>query len=208
MTGARPAVEALVAALATSKLESLCNPYAGDTPGARQRQQWLSCYLHAHWAAPILLVGEAAGWRGACRSGVPFTSEHQLQGTGMKEASATIVHRVLKELDADRRVLLWNVVPYHPHAPGSHDSNRPPTQTEVVACQHLLEVLAANRLVIGVGRIAARALPGAVTIRHPSHGGAVQFAAGLAAILRNRGSLHDRHLARRKGGAVTPAAMT
>ena len=133
MTGTRPTAEALVAALAVMRLQSVCNPYADDRPGGRQRRDWLSCYLRAHWTAPIVLVGEAAGWRGACRSGVPFTSEYQLVGTGMKEASATIVHRVLAELGASRDVLLWNVVPHHPHAAGRHDSNRPPTPQEVGA---------------------------------------------------------------------------
>ena len=80
--------------------------------------------------ASILLVGEAAGYRGARVSGVPFTSERQLAGVGPAEASATIVHRALDELDLEEHVLLWNVVPTHP---GTIDSNRTPSRSEVEA---------------------------------------------------------------------------
>src|SRR5919198_4980884 len=55
-------------------------------------------YLEARSDAPILLVGEAPGYRGTRISGIPFTSERQVTGTGPAEATATIVHRVLAEL--------------------------------------------------------------------------------------------------------------
>ena len=52
--------------------------------------------------AELLLVGEAAGYRGARVSGVAFTSERQLTGSGPAEATATIVHRVLHEHARER----------------------------------------------------------------------------------------------------------
>jgi uracil-DNA glycosylase len=122
-----------------------------------------------------LLVGEAAGYRGARVSGIPFTSERQLTGHGPAEASATIVHRALLELGIEHDVLLWNVVPTHP---GTATSNRPPTRAEIVAARPFLDELVHGRAVIAVGRIAARAL-GAPYVRHPSHGGAREFARGL-----------------------------
>jgi len=88
------------------------------------RRARLAAYLESRADAPLLLVGEAPGYRGARISGIPFTSERQLTGSGPAEATATIVHRVLAELGLAGQVLLWNVVPTHP---GSATSNRPPT---------------------------------------------------------------------------------
>jgi uracil-DNA glycosylase len=122
-----------------------------------------------------VLVGEAAGYRGARVSGVPFTSERQLTGGGPAEATATIVHRVLGELGIADDVLLWNVVPTHP---GTATSNRRPTRTEVRAARPFLDELTRGRRVVAVGRLAAEVLEAAY-VRHPSHGGAVAFAEGL-----------------------------
>ena len=127
----------------------------------------------------MLVVGEAAGYRGARVSGIPFTSERQLTGRGPAEASATIVHRVLRELGIEEDVLLWNVVPTHP---GTASSNRTPTRGEVDAARPFLDALVAGRAVIAVGRVAAAALD-APYVRHPSHGGAAAFATGLRNML-------------------------
>jgi uracil-DNA glycosylase len=135
----------------------------------------LATYLAEHADAPLVLVGEAAGYRGARISGIPFTSERQLTGAGPAEATATIVHRTLRELDLFDDVLLWNVVPTHP---GTAASNRRPTAAEIRAAQPFLDELTRGRTVVAVGRLAAAAL-GAPYVRHPSHGGAAAFAAGL-----------------------------
>jgi uracil-DNA glycosylase len=126
-----------------------------------------------------VLVGEAAGYRGARVSGIPFTSERQLTGRGPGEASATIVHRTLAALEIENDVLLWNVVPTHP---GTATSNRAPTRAEVAAGRPFLLELTRGRTVVAVGRVAATALD-VPYVRHPSHGGAVAFAAGLRTML-------------------------
>ena len=59
------------------------------------------------------------------------------------EPSGTIVHRVLGELGAERRVILWNTVPTHPHRPGVPLSNRRPTVAEVAAGAEFAERLIA-----------------------------------------------------------------
>jgi uracil-DNA glycosylase len=170
-----PPLSELVEALAAARIGDTYNQYA-DSPLRRAR---LSAYLEARRRAPILLVGEAAGYRGARVSGLPFTSERQLTGSGPAEATATIVHRVLRELRLEEDVLLWNVVPTHP---GTATTNRAPTRSEVEEARPFLLALARGRRVVAVGRLAAREL-GGPAVRHPSHGGASEFAAGLAAAL-------------------------
>jgi Uracil DNA glycosylase superfamily len=140
-------------------------------------------YLERKRRASVVLVGEAAGYRGARISGIPFTSERQLTGRGPAEASATIVHRVLAELGVDDDVLLWNVVPTHPHEPGRPYTNRRPSRVEVDVSFRFLEGAARGRRVIAVGRL-AQEMTGAPYVRHPSHGGAEAFRAGLVALLR------------------------
>jgi uracil-DNA glycosylase len=167
----------LVTRLAAARIGGTYNQYA-DSPLRRGR---LADYLEARRDAPLLLVGEAAGYRGARVSGLPFTSERQLTGRGPAEATATIVHRVLEELGLGEDVLLWNVVPTHP---GTATSNRTPTRAEVADARPFLETLMRERRVVAVGRLAA-AVTGTAYVRHPSHGGAAAFEAGLRALTRS-----------------------
>jgi hypothetical protein len=171
-----PFVADFVARLAAESIGATFNQYAGS-PLLRRR---LRAYLAARADAGWLLVGEAAGYRGARVSGLAFTSERQLTGSGPAEASATIVHRTLAELAIADDVLLWNVVPTHPGTPAA---NRPPTRAEVEAGLPFAGRLAAGRRVVAVGRIAAAALD-APYVRHPSHGGAAGFRDGLRAVIR------------------------
>jgi uracil-DNA glycosylase family 4 len=161
----------LVDRLACARIGATHNQYARS----ELRRTRLRDYLAACARAETILVGEAAGYRGARVSGIPFTSERQLTGEGPAEASATIVQRVLAELGVTADVLLWNVVPTHP---GTATSNRRPTRAEVRAAHPFLDELTRGRRVIAVGRVAAEVLA-APYVRHPSHGGAAAFAEGL-----------------------------
>jgi uracil-DNA glycosylase len=163
-----------VSELARPRIGETYNQYRVGTR-ARLLRSRLAEYLEARSSATVLLVGEAAGYRGARVSGIPFTSERQLAGAGPAEATATIVHRALAELEIEERVLLWNVVPTHP---GTADSNRAPTPSEIAAGLPFARELARSRRVICVGRVAHTAL-GGTYVRHPSHGGARPFRRGL-----------------------------
>jgi uracil-DNA glycosylase len=164
--------ERFVRRLAAAEIGATFNFYRdGERAGLRRRR--LRAYLEQRGDAVLLLVGEAAGYRGARISGIPFTSERQLTGAGPAEATATVVQRTLAELQLD--ALCWNVVPTHP---GTATSNRRPTSGEVAVARPFLDEIAAGRLVLAVGHLAA-AVTGAPYLRHPSHGGAAEFRAGL-----------------------------
>lgn len=162
---------ALVDRIAAARIGRTFNQYAGS----ELRRRRLDDYLVSRASARLLLVGEAAGYRGARVSGIPFTSERQLTATGPAEATATIVHAVLAELGIEDDVLLWNVVPTHP---GTAATNRRPTRAEVEGGLPFLYELACGRRTIAVGRVAHAALGGPY-VRHPSHGGARAFRAGV-----------------------------
>lgn len=161
-----------VSKLAAAEIGATFNFYR-EGPNAERRRERLRRYLEERDAAPLLLVGEAPGFRGARVSGIPFTSERQLTGTGPAEATASIVQDALAELEID--ALCWNVVPTHP---GTASSNRRPTAAEVRAGMPYLAELVAGRVVVAVGRLAER-VTGAPYVRHPSHGGGTAFREGL-----------------------------
>src|ERR1043166_3587879 len=171
-------MEELISRLADATIGDTFNFYR-DGHAAETRRNRLLTYLRERETAPLLLVGEAAGYRGARVSGIPFTSERQLTGSGPAEARAAIVHRVLAELGLVEDVLLWNVVPTHP---GTEQSNRRPTRVEVEAGLPYLHELAHGRLAIPVGRLAHSVLRDPY-VRHPSHGGAGAFRDGLRRFL-------------------------
>ena len=199
------AVEDLLADLSTATIGTTFNQFrevgpndAADAPAIRLAN--LRHYLLERDHADVLAIGEAAGYQGMRWSGIAFTSEFDLLRWGdpyrrssrrprpWKEPSGTIVHGLLAELGAERRVILWNTVPTHPHLPGQSLSNRRPTRPEVAAgltyAQRLIDILR-PRLVIGVGRIAADTLGSrAFYVRHPAQSGATAFRTGMRELLQ------------------------
>jgi hypothetical protein len=179
-----------VGAGAADLVERLCRARIGETfnfyrdgPRAGLLAGRLRDYLERQAGAATLLVAEAPGYRGTRVSGLPLTSERQLSGTGPAEATASIVHAALSELELENDVLLWNVVPTHP---GSASANRRPSRREIEAGLPFARELARGRRVVAVGRIAEQAFGGAY-LRHPAHGGAAAFRCGLALQLAAQG---------------------
>ena len=196
-------MERLLAELNRLRIGATFNQYAeagpDDVPGAAAiRLENLRAYLAERPGADVVCLGEAGGYQGMRWSGIAFTSERDLLRWGApyrttcaartwSEPSGTIVHKVLAELGAEHRVILWNTVPTHPHRPGEPLSNRRPTTAEVEAGAPLamrLVELVRPRTVVAVGRIAESVLPaGTAYVRHPANAGGPAFREGMRAIL-------------------------
>lgn len=203
----RAAIDALLEDLSRARIGATFNQFRNggpdDVPGAPAiRLANLRRYLDDREAADIVAVGEAAGYQGMRWSGIAFTSEFDVLRWGepyqrtsrrarpWKEPSGTIVHGILHDLDAERRVILWNTVPTHPHRPDDPLSNRRPTREEIMAGTAFVERLITTtkpRRVIGVGRIACAALPDAQYVRHPAQAGATAFRQGMREALKALG---------------------
>lgn len=193
--------------------EALFNPYrdrreALDVPNApairrENLRSYLACYEEA---PPLFLLAEAPGPWGCRFSGIPFTSEAQLEapdfpieGTRTSrsdelhtEYSASIYWRVLQPYFP--YFFTWNSVPLHPHDPGAPLSIRNPRRSEVREWQDLLRALLdllQPTCIAGVGRKAERALDevgaDATYVRHPSQGGATKFEAGMLDLIEALG---------------------
>jgi hypothetical protein len=198
------AIDALLADLGSATIGATFNQFRemgpDDVPDAPAiRLANLRHYLEGRDRADVVAVGEAAGYQGMRWSGIAFTSEFDLLRWGdpyrrssrrprpWKEPSGTIVHGLLDEVGAERRVILWNTVPTHPHLAGKPLSNRRPTRAEITRglayARRLIDVVQ-PRLLVGVGRIACEALGDhAIYVRHPAQSGATAFRRGMREIL-------------------------
>ena len=209
------AVRAFVSDCAETKTGTLFNPWSQicpqldlDQDAAEKRRDRLLRHLLCPDAA-LILCGEAPGYAGCRSSGVPFSSERLLVDGAIpriaplagritrrrlpfSEQSATILWTGLYGAGMAERTILWNAVPWHPSLKDEPLSNRPPDEAEVVLgrpfLERLIELFPRARIV-AVGRVAEYALAAwgvdCATLRHPAHGGAAAFKAGLLDLCRD-----------------------
>ena len=165
----------------------------GDEPEGRRRERNLRRYLDAVADAPLILVGEAPGWRGMTVSGVPFVSAREATAVGIPglelpaepqapwEASSRVVWAALAQWKGPLPVS-WPIFPHHPFVAGDPRTNRTPRPAEVrdgtPAAVELARAMGI-RMFVAVGRKAQGALATAgvesIAIRHPAQGGARMF---------------------------------
>lgn len=187
------------------------NPWGQSDPMDLDRYtvltRWEMLQHHFDRRAKFLLIGEAPGYRGCHFSGVPFTSEALIaedkwQQFGFPfrmttrpkpwgEASATVVWRTLHTLGIAEETVMWNAFPFHPFQAGEPYSNRAPTLKELNSTRDILGEVVEHfkgAIVVAIGQVAMATLnrlgmPSHCAIRHPSMGGAKQFAEGLKGIM-------------------------
>ncbi len=186
------------------------NPYYGKEYESNIRRHNLTLYLQQMTALnpTVLLMGEAPGYKGCRKTGVPFSSEHLLRHHSFfkqrayhfipssepltKENSATMIWDELQHWK--RPPLVWNSYPYHPHLPDQAKTNRSPRQKEVlegrVPLKQLMTLFNIEHI-IAVGRKAeqqAEQLKFDHTyVRHPSFGGKQSFKQGMKRLRIERG---------------------
>lgn len=200
-----------VAAISEIELDDVFNPYRdrcvihdlADGPAIRRRN--LRNYLTAIEAlgADTIWMGRDLGYRGGRRTGLALTDERHLpkilqyypgatamkatRGAAVSERTAAEIWTILLHLD--RRPLLWNVFPLHPHKPGDSMTNRRFTTRELASVTELNRALVewlGIRRIVCIGQDAAGyALTLGVNVecvRHPSYGGVRDFRAGMCRI--------------------------
>lgn len=202
-------IDGFVDALAdVPSTELVMNPYRDEACRDNLRN-----YLRhiQHTGFDVMLVGEAPGYKGCARTGVPFTDEFQLRDAGnefvlgawerrmpanaLPESPEDTASNVWLSIRESRLVpLMWNIFPFHPRKDSSAKGNRTPTPNELAEglcfAEGLIAMFDVNRdRIYAVGRKAQEklGLDDSHYIRHPSYGGSRIFAKHFASKIARRG---------------------
>ncbi len=211
MTGARAAAAFVDRLAAMKAAPNSKNPFddSDDENAVRRRNLELYLLEMAERSPRVLLVGEAPSYRGMRITGVPFTNRTILrngvtelglfgQGKGYTipvgfplvaaEPTASVMWQTLVELEFVP--LLWSAYPLHTHRPGNLLSNRAPSSAEIAIgrpyWQSLADIFSITSIV-AVGNAGYRSVlpitPTVPKVRHPAHGGKIEFRRGLQELL-------------------------
>lgn len=148
-----------------------------------------------------LLLGEAPGYLGCRRTGLPFTDEHilfeipKIFGLDLqfgkatfrgkdRENSAMYMWKELKQLI--RPPFLWNIIPFHPFEKDNELTNRTPITKDFELIEQITKYFLKHTSfdrIFAIGKISQTYLKKldfeVDYIRHPSYGGFADFKAGL-----------------------------
>ncbi len=154
--------------------DTVFNMYYGDKKEAAKCRERLKNNLEKRKNAKIVLVGEAPGYNGCTKTGIPFESDG-------KEISSKIIKEILSSEHPDVDVLTWNAFPFHTHQKNNPNSNRKPNVGELQLGYRYLNAFLATfpeAICFGaVGKVAEQSLEKQnlyfkpIYIRHPSYGG-------------------------------------
>lgn len=209
--------EHFIKELAQIRLDSVFNPYADlcamsdlqEAPAIR-RANLLAFMRAAKGRVRSIWFGRDLGYRGGRRTGLPLTDEHHLaafsaryggvavaqatKGPPVAERTAAVIWSMLHQLTEPP--FLWNVFPFHPHAPGDPMSNRCHTAAERRTCAPVITTLIdwlQPETIVAIGNDAFNALTDlgypCQHVRHPSYGGQSDFIRGITRIYRLSTSL-------------------
>jgi uracil-DNA glycosylase len=205
-------IERFISSLQALEFRNVFNPYkdicelADDRNSPRKRRDNLMKVLRSgrENADVSLWIGRDLGYLGGRRTGVALTDEQMLPryakvlgvdylerptvGSGALERTAKTV--VCEMEKVGRRIITWNVFPFHPHLEGNPHSNRCHSRAERNAALFSLEWMIdfiSPREIVGIGLDAAKTLQTelcvkAQHVRHPSYGGIRDFRAGIASL--------------------------
>lgn len=178
------------------------NIYAGKSEMVLMRKKNLLTYLKKmqELSPRIMLIGEAPGYHGCGKTGVPFTDEWAIatedffSQRGFKnyaleqERSSAVIWNVLRT--KSEIPLMWNIYPFHPFS-NTKQSNRQPHAAEIALGRDIMmELLYFFKIekFFCVGKTSYNALkdviPDCEYIRHPSHGGLRECTTRLLEILK------------------------
>lgn len=148
----------------------------------------------------ILLVGEAPGYKGCKRSGIPFTADYQIlnedffkegfdvldREAPVRENSANVIWEVIGK--TKQLPLMWNIYPFHPST--IDGKNGKPNRTDIELGKQILDSLLTMfdiKAIYCIGRKSTSALGNNRLfkdyIRHPAHGGSRECARKLEEVL-------------------------
>ncbi len=183
----------------------ICQKYdTEESPFIRKNNllQYLS--LIENRKVTSLLIGEAPGYAGCRRTGIPFTCEFTLKNLNrafrlrikratsyetepFNERSATKVWKTLDKLE--NPPFLWNIIPFHPHPIDDQLSNRTPSAEDYKVSRKVTEYFLESTRdvfdrIFAIGNVSLKYLTrlgyDCEYIRHPSYGGGPKFVEGIS----------------------------
>lgn len=177
-------------------------PYEKDLGEARMKSKNLLLYLKKmqELDPKILLVGEAPGYKGCKRSGIPFTSDYQIRNEDFFKEGFDVLDREAPVCENSAKViwevivktkqfpLMWNIYPFHPSTVDG--KNGKPKSEDIKLGKQILDSLLTMfdiKAIYCIGRKSMSALSSHRLfkgyIRHPAHGGSRECARKLEEIL-------------------------